>query len=91
MEAQKDKQTHQDAHAASETKLTDEALKNIPYDNSRVGQASVIIGGVARQKSIYEMTDKELNHFSFESCVEAVMKRSGKSREEVVRMMSDPF
>jgi hypothetical protein len=65
-------------------------LKATPYNNSRVGQAFVMLSPMSKSKQ-NAVSEKELNRSSIEDIIQTIMARSGMSREEMERMLADPF
>jgi len=65
-------------------------LEEMPYDNSRVGQAFVMLSP-KQNEGMTNLSEKELNKISNEQAIQAIMSRSGKTREEVELMLADPF
>jgi phosphoribosylaminoimidazole-succinocarboxamide synthase len=65
-------------------------LDEMPYDNSRVGQAFVMLSP-KQNKEMTHLSEKELNKISNEQAIQAIMSRSGKTREEVELMLNNPF
>ena len=65
-------------------------LEEMPYDNSRVGQAFVMLSP-KQNEGMMNLSEKELNRRSNEEAIQAIMNRTGKSRDEVELLLADPF
>jgi hypothetical protein len=65
-------------------------LDEMPYDNSRVGQAFVMLSP-KQNEGMMNLSEKELNRRSNEEAIQAIMNRTGKSRDEVELLLADPF
>ena len=65
-------------------------LKEKPLDYSRAGQAFIILSP-GRSVSAARLSEKELHRMSIEDIIQKIMARSGKTREEIERMLADPF
>jgi phosphoribosylaminoimidazole-succinocarboxamide synthase len=65
-------------------------LEEMPYDESRLGQAFVMLSP-KHYEGMMNLSEKELNRRSNEEAIQAIMNRTGKSRDEAELMLADPF
>lgn len=64
--------------------------KQTPLDYSRAGQAFVMFTP-SRRNALKNLSEKELNMKTREDAIQAIMQRSGKTREQVEVMLAEQF